>query len=153
MHICLHSQRIGRIFRSLSRPSFSIYINRRIYFIHRFTNLVHCLYIVNSHQVKTKTIDMIFINPVQYRFNHILTHHGTVTCSLIPATGTIGQCSIFLMTIKIAGHSTLKVTVSRVECMIVDHIKYYTNTCFVQSLHHLFEFLNTYSWIVWISRV
>ena len=128
MHICLHSQRIGRIFRSLSRPSFSIYINRRIYFIHRFTNLVHCLYIVHSHQVKTKTIDMIFINPVQYRFNHILTHHRTIARRFITTSRAVCQCSVFLMAIEISRRRTLKITISGIECMIIHYIKHHPYT-------------------------
>ena len=103
-HILFHSQRISRILRHFSSPSFSVNTNSRVHFIHCLPNLVHRFNIMHSHQIEAKTIDMIFLHPVKHGFYHKLTHHRTFTSRFISTTRTVRQCPVFFLTIKITGY-------------------------------------------------
>ena len=62
--IGFHCQRIFRHLWSRCRPSFTIYKYSRIYRRCRLTDFVHCLDVMNTHQVKTESVNVIFINPM-----------------------------------------------------------------------------------------
>ena len=128
MSIGFHSQRISRILRSFRSPSFSVDINSRIHLIHRLTDFIHCLDIMNTHQVETKSVNMIFIHPIKHRLNHILTHHRTIARRFITTSRAVCQCSVFLMAIEISRRRTLKITISGIECMIIHYIKHHPYT-------------------------
>ena len=62
--IGFHCQRIFRHLWSRCRPSFTIYKYSRIYRRCRLTDFVHCLDVMDTHQVKTESVNVIFINPM-----------------------------------------------------------------------------------------
>ena len=141
-HILFHSQRISRILRRFSSPSFSVNTNSRVHFIHCLPNLVHRFNIMNSHQIEAKTIDMIFLHPVKHGLYHKLTHHRTFTSRFISTTRTVRQCPVFFLTIKITGYCAFKITLRRIKRMIVNHIQNHPDAGFMQRLYHLLEFFH-----------
>ena len=151
--IGLHSQRIPRILWCLRSPTFTINNDRRINGIDCLADFIHCLDVVNAHQVEAETVYMIFFNPVEHGFDHILTHHGTVACRFVAASRTICQRTIGFLTIEISRNRTLKVASVSIVRVIVHHVEYYPNTGFVERLHHLFEFTDANSRIIRISRI
>ncbi len=128
-NISFHGQRIRRILRSFSSPAFSINANGRINLVDSFPDFVHRLDVVYSHEVKAEAVNMIFINPVKDRFYHKFTHHRTFTCSLIAASRAICQRTIFFPAIKVTGSGTFKVTLYRIERMVVHYVHYHSDTC------------------------
>ena len=151
--ICFHSQRVFRHLGSFSRPTFTINNDTRVNCRSCLTNFIHRCYIMNAHQIKAKTVKVIFINPMQHGFYHIFPHHRTVTCRFIATSGSVSKATIRHLAIKISRHCTFKVAFSRIECMIIHHVQHYTNSCFMQCLHHLFELFNTNRRIIRIGRI
>ena len=138
---------------SAGGPSFTINKDGWIYLVYGSTDFVHCLNIVNTHQVKSEAVNVIFVYPVEYRLHHVFTHHGTVTGSLVSAAGAVGRFTILCLAIEVAGYRTLEVAFLSVKSMIINHIEYHTDTCFVKGLHHLLEFLDSHIGLIRIGGI
>ena len=82
-NVGLHSPFFFRIGARTGTPSFPIDKNIRIDFVQLGTNIVHCFYIMNAHQIETEAVNMVFSSPVFNAFKHILTHHRTLRCRFI----------------------------------------------------------------------
>ena len=113
---------------SAGGPSFTINKDGWIYLVYGSTDFVHCLNIVN-------------------------THHGTVTGSLVSAAGAVGRFTILCLAIEVAGYRTLEVAFLSVKSMIINHVEYHTDTCFVKGLHHLLEFLDSHIGLIRIGGI
>ena len=150
-NIPFHCQRICRILGSVGCPTFSINTDGRINLVHSFPDLIHGFNIMHSHQVKTETVNMIFFYPIKNGLYHKLAHHRAFTCRLITASGTICQCPVFFLTIKITGNSTFKITFNGIKSMIINHIHYHTDTSSMQCLYHLFELFHTSGRLIRVS--
>ena len=151
--IGFHCQRIFRHLWSRCRPSFTIYKYSRIYRRCRLTDFVHCFDVMDTHQVKTEAVNVIFINPVQYRLNHVFTHHRTVAGSFIATSRTVCIRAIRPLTIKVSWNCTFEIAVRCIESMVIHHIQNNTDTSFVQSLHHLLEFADTNIRLIRVSGI
>ena len=53
------------------------------------TDLIHCLRIMQSHQIKPESIHMIFLCPVANTVDHISAIHPSLTCSIVAACGAV----------------------------------------------------------------
>ena len=138
---------------STGRPSFTINKDGWIYLVYGSTDFVHRLDVVDAHQVKAEAINVIFVYPVEYGLHHVFTHHGTVAGCLVSATGPVCQFAVLCLAVEVAGHRTLKVAFFGVESMIINHIEYHADTCFVESLYHLLEFLDSYIGLIRIGGI
>ena len=125
IRIHLHSQRVLRHLRSLSRPSFTINNDTRINRRSSLADFIHCCNIMNSHQVKAEPIKMVFVKPMQYRLYHIFPHHRTVTCRFITTGRPISETTVRHLTIEIPRYCTFKITFSSVKCMIIHYIQHH----------------------------
>ena len=76
MSIDLQSNLLFRICWSHSCPALAVDNNIRINCMKTLADLIHCVDIMNSHQVKTEAIDMVFFHPPLKRLNHVFTEHG-----------------------------------------------------------------------------
>ena len=76
--ISLHRQFFLRHLRRTCRPSFAIHENTRVNLVQFGTDGVHGFDVVNTHQVETEAVDVVFVHPMKHRFYHVLAHHGTV---------------------------------------------------------------------------
>ena len=91
---CVAFQRllIAWLNRSLAcRPRFAVHQN---FFSARQaiqcrTDLIHCLRIMQSHQIEPESIHMIFLYPVANTVNHISAIHPSLTCSIVAACGAV----------------------------------------------------------------
>ena len=153
VNIVFHRQRIHRQLRRTCSPTFSIYINSRVYFVYSFTDGTHGFQIVNAHQVEAETIDMIFVHPVFHTFHHIFTHHGTLRRCLITTPRSIGKIPFRCLTIKITGNGTLEIAPFGHCRMIIHHIHHHTDTCLMQRHHHLFKFTDTNLRSIRVGRI
>ena len=108
---------------------------------------------MNSHQVEPEAVNMIFFYPIKDGFYHKLTHHKAFAGSLVTTAWAICQGFIFFLAIEITGNGALEVTLIGIECMIVHHIHYHTDTSFVQCLYHLLEFFHTSGGLIGISGI
>ena len=68
---------------------------------------------------------------------------GRLLGSFIATSRTVCIRSVRSLTVKVSRHCTFKITVGCIESMVIHHIQNNTDTCFVQSLHHLLEFPDT----------
>ena len=151
--VCLHGQFFLRHLWRSCRPSFTIHKNSRVNLVQFRTDGIHRFNVMNTHQVETETVNMILIDPMQYRFNHVFAHHGSVAGRFIATAGCICIFTFRIEAIEIPRYSLFKITVYNVECMIVYHIKNHTYTRLVQCLHHLLEFLDTDCRVIWICGI
>ena len=81
--IRLHRQFLGRISTTACTPSLTINIDARIDAVYHLTDSLHSFDIMNTHQVETETIDMIFVYPVFHALQHKLTHERLFRSSLV----------------------------------------------------------------------
>ena len=81
--IRLHRQFLGRISTAACTPSLTINIDARIDAVYHLTDSLHGFDIMNTHQVETETIDMIFVYPIFHALLHILTHERLFRSSLV----------------------------------------------------------------------
>ena len=72
--ISLHRQLLGRISTAACTPSLTINIDARIDAVYHLTDSLHGFNVMNAHQVKTETVDVIFVYPIFHALQHILTH-------------------------------------------------------------------------------
>ena len=74
--IRLHGKFLRRISTAACAPSLTIDIDARINTVHHLTDSLHGLDIMHTHQVKTETVDMIFIYPILHALQHKLAHQS-----------------------------------------------------------------------------
>ncbi len=63
-HILLESSLFCGQRRIAGSPALAIYKNRRIDFLEFTGDTIHCLYVVDTHEVEAETVDMEFLCPV-----------------------------------------------------------------------------------------
>ena len=133
-------------------PTFSVKKNARIQSIHRLPNSIHCRHIVNAHQIKAETIDLVLFDPVREGINHVLAVHFMLTSRFIPDTCPILEATIWLHPVIIIGYCILERTMLGRIDMIVDHIHDHRNSCLMISSDHGFELFHGLFRIGWIRR-
>ena len=67
------------------QPILAVYNNVRIDSVKTLADLVHCTDIMDSHKVKTETVDMVFLHPPLERLDHILAEHLLLRSGLVTA--------------------------------------------------------------------
>ena len=72
--IRLHRQFLGRISTAACTPSLTINIDAGIDAVYHLTDSLHGFDVMNTHQIETETIDMIFVYPVFHALQHKLAH-------------------------------------------------------------------------------
>ena len=108
---------------------------------------------MNSHKVKSKTINIILFCPVIYRFYHKFPVHSTGASCGIPTARLIIVCHISVNFIIVIRHNLIKIRICRVICMIVHHVHNNFNSSIVECLNHFLRFSNSYITIVWVTGI
>ena len=144
---------LSRICRSLRCPTFSIDHHIRVNRVKTLADDVHCLDIVDSHQVKAESVDMIFLHPPLERLDHIFAEHFLLRSCLISAARTVEEASIFTHTVEISRHCAFETGLGCIRSVIVNHIENHAEAGLMKSLDHLLEFLDTGNRIVWVCRI
>ena len=149
----LHRQFFVWISRRHRGPTLTISENRRIYLIERRANLTHRLLVMDTHQVKTETIDVELACPIAHRLHHKAAHHLVIGSRLIAATRTVGERTVFVHTVEILRNHATERTAVRIVGVVVHHIHHHADTRFMQRLNHRFRFANTAGGIIRIGRI
>ena len=148
-----HGQLLVRIGALSCTPSLTIYKYGRIDFINRLADGVHRFDVMDTHQVETETVDMIFVDPIFHRLQHKLAHHRLVGSCLVATAGAVGVSPIFCLPIIIVRIGFLEIRVVNVIGVIIHHVEDDTDACLMQRLYHLFEFHDSTSGIVWVGGI
>ena len=117
--------------RCLGCPALTVQQDGRVYFIQHSTDSVHRLDVMDSHQVKAETVQMVLLHPPAYRLQHELAHHWTLAGGLVAATGCISQTAILTRAVEVPGSRLRKVGMCYVVRMIIHHVQNDTYACFV----------------------
>lgn len=72
--------------------------------VKRLSNAVHCFYIMKSHQIKAKTVNMIFFCPVAHTVCHILPEHFPLACRIIAAARAVAEITVLIGSVIIIRH-------------------------------------------------
>ena len=72
--IRLHRQFLSRISTTARTPSLTINIDARIDAVYHLTDSLHGFNVMNTHQVETEAVDMIFVYPIFHALQHKLAH-------------------------------------------------------------------------------
>ena len=153
-HVCilLESYLLSRVCRRLGSPALAVDHDIRIYSMETLADFIHGINVMDSHEVETESIDVIFLHPPLERLDHVLAEHLLLRSSLIAASGTVKEGSVLAHAIEIALHGTLEACIRRIGGMVVNNIKNNAEAGLVKSLYHLLEFLDAGYRIVWICR-
>ena len=129
--------------RSLSSPAFAVDHDCRVDGMKTLADDIHCLDVMDGHEVETKTVDMIFLHPPLERLDHIFAEHLTLRCSFVAASRAVEICSVRTHTVEISRHGSLETCLRGISRMVVDHVKNHSEACCMKSLDHLLELLDT----------
>ena len=151
--IGLHRQLFLRHLRRTCCPTFAIHEDTRVNLVQFGTDGVHGFNVVDTHQVETEAVDVVFVHPMEHGFYHVLAHHGTVRSGFIATTRCIGILAFRIEAIEIARHGLFEVAIYDVEGMVVHHVEHHADACLVERLNHLLEFLDTHARVVRVGRV
>ena len=149
----LISQLILIITQRADGPALSISDDAWINLVQRLTQLVHRLDIMDRHQIKPETIQMIFLGPITHRLDDVFPHHRMIAGGLISASRAVAKASIGPHPVKIARNGPLESALLGREGMIVNHVKDHPDARLMQGLYHLLKLLDPYFWIVRISGI
>ena len=95
---------------------------------------------------------MIFLCPVEHRFQYIFPAHFTLTRHIIPTGRSIRDPAVVKHPVKIPGSRALEPGIQRV-CMIIYYIHDHTKSPGMQRLDHLFHLPDTHLSSCRISRI
>ena len=152
-HIRLHRQFLFGISWRFGCPSFSIKQSHGIDGNGSITNLIHGLDVVDTHQVKAESVDVVFSHPILDALHHIGLHHRAIRSRLVTATRTIGKGSIFLLAEEITRCSQFEIGGCCIHNVVIYNIHYHTNTSLVASHHHLLELVDSDGRVVRVGAI
>ena len=66
-------------------PAFAVEHDVRVDGSEAAGDLVHGIDVVDSHEVETEAVDMVFLHPPLERFDHVFAEHLTLGCGLVAA--------------------------------------------------------------------
>ena len=104
---------------------------------------IHGFRIVQRHQIKTESVNVIFLRPVANRAHHKTAEHLPLTRRLVSAVGAIGNRAVLPLTVIIVRNGFLKRRIEIVR-MIVYHIHNHADAGLMQRLNHFLHFPDTY---------
>ncbi len=108
-HILFQCAALCRQRRVAGCPALAVDENRRIDFFQFRGNLVHSLYIMDSHKVEAEAVDMIFLCPIFHRVDNKLTHHLAFRGGLVAATRGVAVASVGAVAVEISRSSEREV--------------------------------------------
>ena len=146
----LHRQFFDRISASAATPSFAI--DKHI-FRERLTDEIHGFNIVNTHQIHTESIEVVFFSPIVETLNHVLAHERLVAGCFVVASGTVAIRAIGILAIESVGVGALEIAVFNIHRVVIHHIENHGNTGIVERLHHLLKFAHTHFRLKGIGRI
>ncbi len=116
-------------------------------------DLVHGLNIMDAHQIKAETVDMIFLSPVADGIQHIKPHHAAVAGRFTAAAAGVGKAAVRHGAVIIIGHGQMLKRFIRIIGMIVDHVQDDADACPVQGQDHLLHLPYPFCPVIRIRRV
>ena len=134
-------------------PRFTVNNDVRIDFVEGFNKLVHCVKVMQSHQVETETSKIVFLCPEACGVNHKLAEHVVFACCVVTTTGTIGGCSISVVTVVVTWHQNVEVVANVTACVVVNNVHDDTDTSILVRLNKLLELANTNVTVVAVCAV
>ena len=108
---------------------------------------------MTAHQVKTKSVNVVFINPILHALYHETAHHKLFTSRLIATARAIGILSILSFTIIIVWIGALKVRVVDIISVIIDNVEDNSDASLVEGLHHLLKLTDATERICRVSTI
>ena len=85
--------------------------------------LVHCLDVVDAHEVEAETVDMIFLDPILHALLHKVAHQLFVGCRLVAAARAVGIFAFGCLAEVIVGIGLLEIRSVDVEGMVVHDVE------------------------------
>ena len=108
---------------------------------------------MHAHQVKTETVDVVFLDPILHALNHELAHSLAFARRLVTATAAVAVGAVGVLAVVVIGTRALEVAAVDVPGVVVHHVENHLNASLVQSLYHLLEFVDTYFGLVGVGGV
>ena len=66
---------------------------------------------MNAHEVEPETVKFVFVLPVAYRINNILTDHRALGSGFVAATGAVRRVAVRAVTVIVVRNYFVKVRV------------------------------------------
>ncbi len=121
-------------------------MNRIHYFVDRFC-------VKKTDQVKTETIDMVFLCPVHNRIYNILPHHFSFRSSIISTSGSVRIASVRICSWEVTRYNFIKTESIRIIYMVVNYVHDNVDTIIMKGLNHLFHFFYSDISVIRICRI
>ena len=125
----------------------------RIKVIKTWTNLIHSSNVVNSHKVKTETVNVVLACPIENWVDHILSVHKFIGCSFVTAARTVWINAWTCFSVIVVRNCICKTWTLCYICMVVNNIHYNGNTSVMKCLNHLLKFSDSNITVIWVRRI
>ena len=137
----MRSQGIA-LFRQLGihGPAFTVKDHIGMLLLHRFNDFVNGFGIDQADQIKTETIDVIFICPVIHGVHYVFFDHFTLRCGVIAATGTCRIITHRGNSTEETGYDLVKAKAFGIINMVIDNIHNHADSVIMQTFDHLLKF-------------
>ena len=103
--------------------------------VQRGTHRVHGIRVLQRHQIKPESVDMVFLRPEHHRIYNVLAHHGPLAGKVAAAAGAVGEFALGGAPVPVAGDGAFQPGIRKIG-VVVHHVHHHAQTGFVQRLHH-----------------
>ena len=104
--------------------------------VQRGPQLVHGLHIKKPHQVEAEAVDVVFLRPVQHRFDEIPPGHGPLGGKLVVAAASVGKAAVRVLPEIVVGRGPVQHIVAAVH-VVVHHVHHHADARCVEGCDHL----------------
>ena len=115
-------------------------------------NLLHGSKVVQTHQVETEAVQIVFLCPVADGVDHELTVHISFGSGVVATAGSGGVCAGSGVAVVVIRNDLVKGAVCVVG-VVINHVHNYANAGVVERLHHFLILTDTDFTVVGIGGV
>ena len=101
-----------------------------------FLHFLQRLQIVQSHQIETEAVEIVFTLPVRNRLDYEFSHHRAVGSRFVTATRTVRESAVFVESVIVIRYDFLEIRIGGIS-VVVNYVHYNADTVVVQSFYHL----------------
>ena len=114
-----------------------------MFFVNFRSNGIDGFYINQTYQVKTETVNVIFVSPVTNAVYKIFMYHVSFRSSVVSTDRTIRPYTVSIDTAEVAWYNLVETEGFSIIYMIVHDIHNNTESVIMKRFNHLLHFGNT----------
>ena len=107
---------------------------------------------MQSHQVETEAVDVVFLRPVGDGIDHVFAEHQVLGCGVVAAARAVGKAAVVVHAVVVIRYRILEPRIGRIG-VVVDNVHDDADARVVKRLDHLLAFLDAHIAVVGIGGI